>query len=101
MLSIYTRKYIIIECVVVLLTAVKSGKALLYVVILLRRDKPDTFNELLIVVALFNMVKPDIFNCDKHNILFVVNTPDIVLSPDVNAAAVIPDHPCQPPALYI
>ncbi len=35
----------IIECVVALLIAVKSGKFLLYVAILLRSDKPETFND--------------------------------------------------------
>ncbi len=68
---------------------------IIYVVILLRSDKPKTFNELLIVVvlfnfvkpdtnnddvcevALFNSVKPDTFNDDKHGVeLFKVVTPD-------------------------
>ncbi len=54
----------------------------------------------LFIFTLFeNVVKPDTFNDDKHVILFVVNAPDIVLSPDVNAAAaVIPDQPPQTPA---
>ncbi len=35
----------IIECVVALLIAVESGKFLLYVAILLRSNKPETFND--------------------------------------------------------
>ncbi len=42
-------------------------------------------------------MNPDTFNVDKHVILFVDNAPDIVLSPLVNAAAVIPDQPPQRP----
>ena len=47
-------KIFIIECVVDLLTAVKSGKVLLNVAILLRSDKPETFNVEAQVTFLFN-----------------------------------------------
>ncbi len=56
-----------------------------------------TNNDEMHVVALFKVVVPDTFNDDKHVILFVVNAPDIVLSPDVNAAAVIAEQPPQIP----
>ena len=49
------------------------------------------------VVALFNLVVPDTFNVDKHVILFVVNAPDIVLSPVVKDAAFSAVIPVQPP----
>jgi hypothetical protein len=53
----------------------------------------------LFIFTLFeNVVNPDTFKVDKHVILFIVNAPDIVLSPDVNAAAVIPDQLPQRPA---
>jgi hypothetical protein len=44
-----------------LLTAVKSGKVLLYVAILLKSDKPETFNDETQVTLLDKVVVPDIF----------------------------------------
>ncbi len=49
--------FIIIEYVVALLTAVKSGKVLLNVVILLRSDKPETVNDDLHVVLPDNLIE--------------------------------------------
>ena len=61
------------------------------------KDVPGVLYQKL-VLLLLKVVVSDTFNVDKHDILFVVNAPDIVLSPDVNAAAVIPDQPAQKPA---
>ncbi len=46
----------------------------------------------------FFMEKIPSFNDDKHDILFIVNIPDIILSPDVKDTAfsdVRPSHPVQ------